>query len=147
LPKPVKSAVEIAARALARRDRSESDLTRILIAKGVPEAEASAAVDTLRRVGAVDDGRFAGATAEALAARGFGDAAIIVRLQREGIPTDAVHDAVSQLQPEFERAAALAAARPAGGRTARWLAARGFSADSVEQVLTSVAETDAAELG
>ena len=116
------------------------------MAKGVSEAEADAALETLRRVGAIDDDRFARTAAEALAARGFGDSAIVLRLQREGIARETGQQAVSRLRPEAERAAALVVPT-SSARTARRLSARGFSADSVEQVLASVAEADAAELG
>jgi regulatory protein len=144
---PTRSAVDLAARALARRDRSETDLRRILAAKGVSDAEAADAVETLRRLGAVDDERFARGAARALANRGYGDEAIVLRLEREGIERTFVLAAVSELRPEAERAALLAGQRGPGARTARWLVSRGFTADSVERALATVAETDAAELG
>src|SRR5918911_3934334 len=98
------AAVDLAARALARRDRSESDLRRILDARGVPPGEADGALATLRRIGAVDDERFAFRAAEALSERGYGDAAILVRLDREGIARELAREAVANLQPEAERA-------------------------------------------
>jgi SOS response regulatory protein OraA/RecX len=140
-------ALDIAARALAHRDRSEADLRRRLAAKGVPEGAADAAVETLRRLGAVDDARFAGRTAAALAARGFGDAAIVFRLEQEGVDHDLAAEAVSALEPESDRAAALAARGGTGPRVARRLSGRGFSADSVEHAMASVAQSEPAELG
>ncbi len=140
-------AVDAAARALARRDRSEADVRRILAAKGVDEADADAALDSLRRAGAVDDERFAATSAEALARRGHGDAAIRFRLRREGVAAELVDDAVAALEPEPERAVALARRRGPTPKTARWLAGRGFDAESVDYALGVVAESEPAELG
>jgi SOS response regulatory protein OraA/RecX len=144
---PGRSAVDLAARALARRDRSETDLRRILAAKGVSDAEADDALETLRRLGAVDDERVAHGVAEALADRGYGDDAILLRLEREGIERALALTAVSELRPEAERAALLAGRRGPGPGTARWLRSRGFAADSVDHAVATVAESDAAELG
>ena len=113
----------------------------------MPVAETEDALERLRRLGAVDDERFARRTAAALAARGLGDAAIMSRLVREGVDRTLAGDAVDALEPEAERAAALTVRKDPGARTARWLSARGFSVDSIAHALPSVAQTDAAELG
>jgi regulatory protein len=139
--------VDVAARALARRDRTEADVRRLLAAKGVAEADADEALDALRRSGAVDDERFALTSAEALARRGFGDAAITFRLRREGVEPELAERAVAGLEPEVERAVRLAARRDASAKTARWLAGRGFDSDSVERALRAVAEGPRTELG
>jgi SOS response regulatory protein OraA/RecX len=140
----VSDAVNAAARALARRDRSEAGVLEVLRRKGVPEAEAVEAVETLRRVGAVDDGRFAEAGAASLAERGFGDAAIVFRLEREGVRRELAERAIAPLEPETERARRLADRRGATPKTARWLASRGFAQDSVE---AAIADNEGAELG
>ena len=137
-------AVDAAARALARRDRSEAGVLEVLRRKGVPEDEAVEAVETLRRVGAVDDGRFAEAGAASLAERGFGDAAIVFRLEREGVTRELAEQAIAPLEPETERARRLATRRGATAKTARWLASRGFAQDSVE---AAIADNEGAELG
>ena len=137
-------AVDAAARALARRDRSEAGVLEVLRRKGVPEDEAVEAVETLRRVGAVDDGRFAEAGAVSLAERGFGDAAIVFRLEREGVTRELAERAIAPLEPETERARRLADRRGATPKTARWLASRGFAQDSVE---AAIADNEGAELG
>jgi SOS response regulatory protein OraA/RecX len=147
LTAPGKTAGDVAARAWARRDRSEADVRRILDARGVPETDADTALETLRRIGAVDDERFASRAAEALGARGLGDAAIIARLEREGISRDLAAAAVASLPPEAQRAALLAARRGAGAKTARWLARRGFTAEAIETAVPAVAGDMAAELG
>ena len=68
--------VEIAARALQHRDRSRQQLDQRLARAGVDEAERAEALETLERVGYVDDGRYAQARAESLAQRGYGDVGI-----------------------------------------------------------------------
>ena len=136
--------MDAAARALARRDRSEAGVLEVLRRKGVPEDEAAEAVETLRRVGAVDDGRFAEAGAASLAERGFGNAAIVFRLEREGVTRELAERAIAPLEPETKRARRLAARRGATPKTARWLASRGFAQDSVE---AAIADNEGAELG
>ena len=137
-------ALDAAARALARRDRSEAGVLEVLQRKGVAEDEAVEAVETLKRLGAVDDERFAVAGAGSLAERGYGDIAIVFRLEREGLTRELVDRAVSALEPETERARRLVARRGATAKTARWLASRGFASDSVE---VAIAEGEGAELG
>ena len=61
-------------------------------------------------------------TARTLARRGYGDEAIRFTLEEEGFAGEALEEALAGLAPEAERARALLAA----GRSARWLAARGF---------------------
>jgi regulatory protein len=137
-------ALDAAARALARRDRSEADVLDLLRRKGIAEEDAAEALATLRRLGAVDDDRFASAGAASLAERGYGDAAILFRLEREGVELELAARAVDALEPEQERARRLVERRGATARTARWLAARGFTRDSVE---AAIADDAAAELG
>jgi SOS response regulatory protein OraA/RecX len=140
-------AVAAGARALARRERSEQGLRRLLERRGVAEREREDAVATLRGAGAVDDERFASLRAAALAERGLGDAAIASELEREGIDGERLSRALAELEPERERALRLSARRVAGARTARWLARRGFGAESIEAAVPGVAEDAATELG
>jgi len=129
-------ALATAGRALRRRDHSARSLDARLERAGVPPVERRETVETLQRVGLVDDERFAAARAAALADRGYGDAAIRWDLERRGIAPEAVADAVDSLPPEAERARAVAARRGGGAATARLLARRGFGDDAVEAVLT-----------
>jgi SOS response regulatory protein OraA/RecX len=140
----VSDALDAAARALERRDRSEAGVLEVLRRRGVAEDEAVEAVETLKRLGAVDDERFAEAGAASLAERGFGDAAIAFRLEREGVSRELAERAVSALEPETERTRQLIARRGASTKTVRWLASRGFAPDSVE---AAIAEGQGAELG
>jgi SOS response regulatory protein OraA/RecX len=140
----VSDALDAAARALARRDRSEAGVLDVLRRKGIGEDEAVEAIETLRRLGAVDDERFASASAVALARRGFGDRAILFRLAREGVDRELAGEAVTALEPEADRARRLAARRGGSAKTARWLAGRGFDRDSIE---TAIAEAEGPQLG
>jgi regulatory protein len=128
-------AVAAGTRALARHDRSEQGLRGILERKGIGEREREEAIAALRRHGALDDKRFAEARATAFAERGFGDAAIVFKLEQDGIEPEASAAALAALEPERERAVRLAARRGASARTARWLATRGFAPESVEAAL------------
>jgi SOS response regulatory protein OraA/RecX len=143
----VSSPVDLAARALARRDRSETDVKQILARKGVSDADAEQAVERLRELGALGDERYACGRASALAERGYGDAAIASRLAGEGVARELGATAVDALAPERERAAGLAARRGETLRTARWLAGRGFSSESIASALPGIAEMRDAELG
>jgi regulatory protein len=141
------AALDAGVRALGRRDRSEQSLRAVLKRKGVATAECDDVVAALRRQGALDDERFARSRAAALAERGLGDGAIAFRLEQEGIGPEGAADALAGLEPEADRAVRLAARRGRTPTTARWLAARGFEADSVEAALSSVAEGDGPQLG
>jgi SOS response regulatory protein OraA/RecX len=141
------SAVDVAARALERRDRCAADLLHILNRKGVSPEEAADAVATLRERGVVDDERFASAAARSLANRGYGDRAIAFRLQREGVDREVTAEAISHLELESERAVRFVERRGHSERTARWLLARGFARDSVEHGIAAIADTPAPELG
>jgi SOS response regulatory protein OraA/RecX len=124
-----------AGRALRPRDRSRRTLEDRLTQAGVPVLARNEALETLERVGLVDDARVAATRASVLAERGFGDAAIRHDLEREGIDAELVEEALGGLEPERDRASALVERRGAGPRTARWLAGKGFEAATVEDAL------------
>jgi regulatory protein len=140
-------ALTAGARVLTRRDHSEQAVRAALERKGIRAPEREEAVTTLRRQGALDDERFAHARAAALAERGLGDAAIAFRLERDGIEPASVESALAALEPERDRAVRLVARRGATAKTSRWLAARGFAAESVESALAGVADEDELKLG
>jgi SOS response regulatory protein OraA/RecX len=141
------NALAAGVRALSRRDRSEQSLRLALDRRGVGDEAREAAITTLRRAGALDDSRYATRRVEALAERGFGDAAIEFKLEREGLTSEQARAALTRLEPETDRAVRLAARRGADARTARWLARRGFGADAIEAALPAVAGDTGAELG
>lgn len=128
-------AVGVAARAVARGDLSERRLRARLAARGVRPPDADGAVATLAGAGLVDDERAARSRALGLADRGWGDDAVAARLAGEGFGGEAVDAALAALPPERERAEGLAA-RAGDSRTAwRLLTRRGFSAETVEDVM------------
>ena len=128
-------AVERALRALRYRDRSTAELDSRLEQHGIDAQEREQALETLERLGYVDDERLACMRAEQLAARGSGDALIRHDLERRGITSEHVETALSDLEPEHERAAAIVQRRGEGAKTARYLASRGFGGDALESAV------------
>jgi regulatory protein len=127
--------IEIAARALQHRDRSRRDLEERLARAGIDEDTRNDALETLERVGYLNDERFAGARAEALADRGYGDAWIRHDLAGHGVAAEAVAGAIEALVPEAERAAALVARLGSSPKTGARLARKGFGHDALEAAL------------
>jgi regulatory protein len=128
-------ALGAATRSLARRDLSSERLRERLDARGIRAPAAEAALATLESAGIVDDARLARSRAAVLAHRGWGDAAVAARLEREGIGPEPAQAALSELLPEAERAAALAAGAPDRRAAWRLLVRRGFSLDSIEHAV------------
>ena len=124
-----------AARALRPRDRSRRTLEDRLAKAGVPALAREEALETLERVGLVDDARVAAMRAQSLAARGFGDAAIRYDLEQVGVAGELVEQALAGLEPERERARALVEQKGTGPKTARWLVSKGFDASSLDDAL------------
>jgi SOS response regulatory protein OraA/RecX len=105
---------------LRAADRSRAELDARLQRQGVEETERRETLDSLERLGYLDDARTAALRAERLAERGYGDAYIRADLERRGLPAEA---AVSDLEPEAERVTRFAS------RGAGWLARRGFASE------------------
>jgi regulatory protein len=124
--------LELGARALQHRDRSRQQLDERLARAGVDEAGRAEALETLERVGYVDDERYALARAETLAQRGYGDEGIRYLLEADGIPAEAVTGALAGLEPERQRAADVVARLGPGAKTAAHLGRKGFGEDAVE---------------
>jgi SOS response regulatory protein OraA/RecX len=128
-------ALDVAGRALARRDLSERELGLRLARARVRDDVAGEVGRTLRGAGLVDDERVARSRAETLATRGWGDAAIAARLEAAGVAEGVAREALAALEPEGERARRLAEREPDARKAARRLAARGFSPESAEDAL------------
>lgn len=128
-------ALGLAVQALRYRDHSRRSLEQRLERRNVRPDARDAALEALERTGLVDDARVAAARAEALADRGYGDAAIRFDLERQALAGEVVAGAVAGLPPERERARRLVQRRGADAKTARWLAGRGFDAASVEEAI------------
>jgi SOS response regulatory protein OraA/RecX len=127
-------ALGVAGRALRARDLSERALSERLEGRVAP-AFREDALNTLARVGALDDRRVAQNRADALAKRGYGDAAIRHDLHRKGLQPDEIEEALANLAPETRRAERIVARRGRGPATARYLAGKGFGDDAVESAL------------
>ena len=94
----------------------------------------------LESAGLVDDRRLARRRAAALTERGWGDAAIAARLEREGLDDAEARAALEELPPEVERARTVAAGVAEPRRAASLLARRGFSFETIEDVLSGLDE-------
>src|SRR5215217_315927 len=128
-------AVEQALRALRHRDRSTAELDARLAQRGIGESEREQALETLERIGYVDDERFARTRAEQLAARGSGDALIRHDLEGRGIEEEHVEAALAAVEPERARAARIVQRCGTGAKTACYLASRGFGTDALETLI------------
>ena len=104
---------------------------------GIDEDARADALDTLERVGYVDDGRYAAGRAGSLAGRGYGDEAIRHLLGEDGVAAEEVEAALGTLAPEEERAAAIAARDGRTPKVAARLERKGFGADALEAVFGS----------
>jgi SOS response regulatory protein OraA/RecX len=124
-------------RALRHRDLPSAAVDAKLERAGVDAARREQTLETLERVGYVDDARYAVRRAESLADRGWGDAGIHADLERQGVDAEAAAAAVAALPPERERAAAIVAKRGPGARTAGYLSRHGFGEDALEQALVA----------
>ena len=122
----------MAARALRYRDRSKTELDARLERAGVDVDARAEALDTLERIGYVDDVRLAAGRARALADRGYGNQAIAADLESRGVRAAEAAAAIAALPPEHERAAALTERLGAGAKTAALLLRRGFDPEAVE---------------
>lgn len=125
-------ALAAAAGALRHRDLSSRALEARLARRSVAPLGRAEALQVLERAGVVDDARFGAGRAQALAGRGWGDAAIRDDLERQAVPDELIGPALEALPPEIERARALVLSRDDGPATARWLARRGFGEDAIE---------------
>jgi len=133
-----RTAVELALRALQSRDRSRAELDARLRERGVAADERQGALESLVRVGYVNDERLARARAATLAERPSGDLLIRADLEGRGIDPELVDRALAELEPERLRAARVTARRGRGQRTARYLAGRGFGSEALEAVFVAV---------
>lgn len=127
-------ATELALRALRHRDRSRRDLDRRLEQAGIPAPEREETLDGLAETGLLSDARFAESRARALADRSAGDELIRRDLARHGIAEAIVGDVLAELPPEAERAERAFAARGGGVKAFRYLAGKGFAAESLERL-------------
>ena len=123
---------ELALRALSHRDRSRRELELRLGRAGIPAEECDEALDELAAAGLLSDTRFAEARARGLAAKNASDSLIRNELRRQGIDREAIAEVLEGLEGEPERAARIFERRGGDDRALRYLAAKGFSRESLE---------------
>lgn len=128
-------ALTTATRALTARDLSRRRLSERLRRRGIAPTEGRRAVALLEEAGLVDDERLARTRASDLAERGWGDAAIEARLGQEDVDPALVRQAIAALEPEHERAVAVAARVDGPRATWSMLARRGFAAETIEDLV------------
>jgi SOS response regulatory protein OraA/RecX len=129
------AALAAAGSILRTRDLPVQRLDERLRRRGIAPAERAEAVATLVRLGVVEDARFSRNRALALAGRGAGDAAIRFDLERYGVETETIDDAIAGLEPEPVRAMRIVSARGRSAATGRFLVRKGFTSESVETAL------------
>ena len=125
------SALDAAYRVLRHRERSTTDVRDRLEAAGYGDEERKNAIETLVRTGLLDDARFAELRARSLAERGAGDDRIRHELERAGISSEIVGNALETLESEADRARSIVTRRGPGAKTARFLHGKGFSDEVV----------------
>jgi regulatory protein len=111
---PEQVARQVCLKLLDVAPRTRVELAERVRRSGVPDAVAERVLDRLTDVGLVDDEAFAEAWVSSRhAGRQLGSRRLADELRRRGVSRSAVERAVSQLDPDSERAAAraLAAAR------------------------------------
>lgn len=151
--RPADTPSELRARALrllGRREHSRSELERKLKPRAASREALDALLEDLAAKNQLSEARFAEARAEVLA-RKYGTARIRLDLRARGIPAEQAGAAASAAGDELVRARAILERRyrtPAGSREerarrTRFLAARGFSHDTIRKALGGVAEDDA----
>ena len=139
-----------AARLLAAREHSRTELLRKLVARGAERSVAESAIDALQEQGLVSDRRFAELFARSRANRGYGPQKVSAELKHRGVDAQIIAetfdgediDWLGVLREEKNRR--LATRRITSYRDwagcARALQQRGFSGDDVRQVLGDFSE-------
>ncbi len=135
---------------LARREFSRAELGRRLAPFSESAAEVEQLLDEFVTAGHLSEQRFADSTVRRRGER-YGAARVVRELQSHHLPADMLADARTQLkQTELRRAHALWSKRFAAppvnlaerAKQSRFLAARGFSGDTIRQVLGGNVEID-----
>jgi SOS response regulatory protein OraA/RecX len=126
-----------ATRMLARRPLPRALLEERLAQRGVAPDARYEAVEALEQAHYLNDRSYALGRAESLAERGYGDTAVRHILEQERVATELIEEAVTSLEPERDRALALLTHARERERTLRRLVARGFSAETIEDLVES----------
>lgn len=118
---------------LVRREHSQRELARKLTARGIPQADADAAVARMATEGWQDDARFAASLARSRAGGGYGPVRIRAELESHGIAAEMIAAALAALaetgEDDWLAHARALVARRYGMRTARTPAMQRKAAD------------------
>lgn len=149
----VEGAREVALRQLDTRSRSRAELHAAITQRGFSEEIAEEVLDRLTAVGLIDDGAFAAMIVrERFALRGATGRALREELQRKGIDSATIAQAMSVISEEdaYERALDLAQRkarsmggidrRRAWGRLSGMLARKGYAPSICQRVIAEVLE-------
>lgn len=131
---------------MGRSDQLSSSLREQLLGKGFTDAETDGAVTRLQELGFLNDGRvsahWARRASESLV---NGRLRVVALLVRKGVEQERAERLAAAALPEHDelnRALLIARKRQAKGNTieqaARYLGARGFEQETVEQAIESV---------
>lgn len=143
--------MDVVLRLLTTRERSEAEIRQALRKKGHDDGTVEGVIEEFRTKNLLSDARFAETYAtEAAARRGYGSAAIRMRLRTKGIsPELAAQAAAASPEDEEDRARAFAAKRLRAlasqppdvryRRLAGALARRGYPSDIVAKVARDLA--------
>ncbi|HQR72345.1 MAG TPA: recombination regulator RecX [Burkholderiaceae bacterium] len=146
--RPAATLLQRAVALLARREHSRVELA-LKLRRYVPEGQDAAAdiesvLDELQRRGLLSETRYAEAIVRTRASR-YGNARLAQDLQSRGVDRETAQNALAAIgTSELQRAKAVWARRfdslpkslDERARQARYLQARGFSADTIRAVLT-----------
>lgn len=138
---PSRTAKSYATWLLSRREYSAKELSDKLVLRGYPVEEAAEALVLMQGYGFQDDTRFAGMKARA-SSRRMGDRRVTMQLAEKGISRELASQQLEQLEPEAERAVAVASkfeGKPLDevmkAKVWRFLAYRGFGSSAVKAAL------------
>ena len=142
---------ERAIRMLARREHARAELARKLAPHAESGDEVEALLDDLTARRLLSDARYVEARINARRAR-FGDARLAFELRTQGVGEELVDAALATGDDELSRARLIwqrkFAGKPCAGdareraRQSRFLLSRGFSAETVRQVMRGDFEDD-----
>lgn len=136
---------------IAHSPRTAAEVLRRLRRAGFDDDIAARTVADLSRAGLIDDRAFARAWVESRSrSKGYGHVRLETELRRKGVDSDIIGEALELVEPEREQATARAVAiRLLGGadiadygvrrRLAGFLHRRGYSWETIEQVMADIA--------
>ena len=139
---------------LVRREHSKRELIQKLVARGIAQDEAVAAVGKMTDAGWQDDTRFACSVARTRARAGYGPVRIRAELAMHALPAVAIESAFAALaesgEDDWASVAVKSVLRRFGGngalplpvqrKAADFLMRRGFDGDTIRSALRSFAQ-------